>query len=138
MALKNILLVEDSETSTMILREASLQWKGSQGAIEIVSTSSLAGLRTRIADTKQIDLILLDLVLLDSSEDETIKFVEEQHGNLPPIVIVTANDVLETRQRCLSVGACGFALKRHIFISPNFFFSELYNVCYFRYLKRLL
>lgn len=82
-----------------------------------------------------IDLILLDLVLLDSNEGETIKFVEKEHENLPPIVIITGSDVLTIRQQCLSAGACGFALKRHLFNSPNFFFSELYNVCYKRKLE---
>jgi DNA-binding NarL/FixJ family response regulator len=129
--LRTLLLVEDEkDAADVFTRFYHAAWESSQGQLDFLTTHSLAGMRETLA-SKQIDILLLDLTLGDSTSSNTIALIENEHGSLPPIIVVTGDENIETRRKCIKAGARGFALKKHIFNSPNFFFAEIYNIFLF-------
>lgn len=84
------------------------------------------GMAKHVLATNHILLVILDLGLPDSLQPDTITWVSEVHQQWP-IYVVTGDERMETRDKCLLAGAAGFAIKKHVLESPNFFFAGLYN-----------
>lgn len=128
MSLKRILLVEDDEGAVIVFNRISKSaWESSHGELEFIVVHTLAAARKVIQET-HIDVFLFDLTLDDSSAEQSMCVIENEHATLPVIIVCTGSETLDVRKRCLDGGAKGFALKRHIFQSPNFFFAEVYNI----------
>lgn len=102
------------------------------GDAELIVIQTLSMLQHLLA-TNGISIIVMDLTLADSKQSETVEWVGRERAHLPPVYAITGDERMEVRQQCIAVGFCGFALKRHVNESPNFFFSSLLN----EYLRRL-
>lgn len=97
------------------------------GEAEILTLQS-AGMLKHTLVTNGVELIILDLSLPDSSREETIEMIINEHANMPPILVLTGDERISTRRECLLGGAAGFVMKKHALESPNFFFAECYNI----------
>lgn len=95
------------------------------GELELIVLREL-GMGKHVLATNHVALIIADLGLPDSSQAETINWIAETHSKWP-IYAITGDERLEVRDKCILAGAVGFALKKHILQSPNFFFADLYN-----------
>lgn len=102
------------------------------GDAELIVIQTLSMLKHLLA-SNGVSLVVLDLTLTDSNQVETVEWVGREHSTLPPVYAITGDERMEIRKDCLAMGFCGFALKRHVNESPNFFFSSLLN----EYLRRL-
>lgn len=103
------------------------------GEAELITVQTLSMLRHVLA-ANEVSLVILDLTLPDSHQKETVEFIGRERNNLPPIFVLTGDERIEVRQQCISMGAVGFAAKKHVVESPNFFFATLYNE-YWRHLQ---
>lgn len=125
---KSIVLVEDDKNFSGLVRDlrknVDLLFLGDA---ELVVLQSLEMLKHVVSSTHVV-LAVLDLALPDSPQAETINFIRREAHTFPaPIFILTGDERIEVRRECLFSGAVGFALKKHIIESPNFFFADLYN-----------
>jgi DNA-binding NarL/FixJ family response regulator len=102
------------------------------GDAELIVIQTLSMLKHLLA-TNGISIIVADLTLQDSTLTQTIEWVGRDKAVLPPVYAITGDERLEVRKDCLAAGFCGFALKKHVNESPNFFFSSLLN----EYMRRL-
>lgn len=96
------------------------------GDAELIIIQTLSMLRHLLA-TNGVTIIVMDLTLTDSRLDDTIAWVSQERDNLPPVFAMTGDERIDVRKNCLRAGFCGFALKKHVNESPNFFFSTLLN-----------
>lgn len=94
---------------------------------DLIVVQTLA-MMERVISTNHISLIVLDLALPDSPQAKTIEWVVRLGKTSPAIMVMTGDERIEVRDKCLLAGAAGFALKQHIVASPNFFFAECYNL----------
>lgn len=102
------------------------------GDAELIVIQTLSMLK-HLLDSNGVSIVVMDLTLTDSMQDETIEWVGREHANIPPVYAITGDERMQVRKDCLSMGFCGFSLKKHVNESPNFFFSSLLN----EYLRRL-
>lgn len=102
------------------------------GEAELVTLQSLSMMRHVVA-VNEVSLIILDLTLPDSKQVDTIEMIGRERSTLPPIYVISGDERIEVRRDCIAMGAVGFASKKHVIESPNFFFASVYN----EYLKRL-
>ena len=100
-----VLVVEDEP----VMRERLVQMLYKAGATLVTECSDAASARAAF-DASEYQIILLDLGLPDSNGHELMtRFKEvrkEQH-----IVLVTADDSIESIQRAISAGANGYVVK---------------------------
>lgn len=101
------------------------------GDAELIVIQTLSMLQHLLA-TNRIAIIVMDLTVADSVKNDTVEWVGMERASLPPVYAITGDETMQTRKDCLAAGFCGFALKRHVNESPNFFFSSLLN----EYLRR--
>lgn len=94
---------------------------------DLIVVQTLA-MMERVISTNHISLIVLDLALPDSPQSRTIEWIASFANSTPAIMVMTGDERIEVRDKCLLAGAAGFALKQHIISSPNFFFAECYNL----------
>lgn len=80
----------------------------------------------------EYDAIILDLSLKPRTSDEVISFIFENSAEFPPIIILTGDDDIFTRRRCMMAGAADFWLKSDANERPDLLFKSLYN----QYLRR--
>lgn len=102
------------------------------GDAELVVIQTLSMLQHLLA-TNGVSIIVMDLTLSDSMPEETIEWVGLERKRIPPVYAITGDERMQIREKCLSMGFCGFSLKKHVNESPNFFFSTLLN----EYLRRI-
>lgn len=122
-----IVLVEDEADFVGIVRDLRKNVDALfMGDAELVVLQSMDMLK-HVLSTNGVSLIVMDLSLPDSPQINTIELIANDSGTMPPIVVLTGDERIEIRRQCLFAGAAGFALKRHVIESPNFFFSYLYN-----------
>jgi DNA-binding NarL/FixJ family response regulator len=93
---------------------------------ELVVLQSLEMMK-HVLKTNNVILIVMDLTLPDSKQEQSIELIAKESMTMPPIVVLTGDERIDVRRQCIFAGASGFALKRHVIESPNFFFSYLYN-----------
>lgn len=103
------------------------------GDMQLVTLQTMEMAR-HVLTTGNVALVLMDLSLPDSPQKTTIELIVKEHGQWPPIYVLTGDERIEIRNECLFGGAAGFALKKHAVESPNQFFAGLYN-CYIRFLR---
>lgn len=131
--MKRLILIEDdpnfADIVSQLYREVP---KLMGGEAELISLQTLSMMRHVLA-TNSVQLIILDLTLPDSMQEDTIEMIGRERKTLPPVFVITGDERIETRHKCIGMGAAGFALKKHIVDSPNFFFASVYN----EYLKHL-
>ncbi len=104
-----ILVVDDEPTNRMVLRE-SLQRAGAE--IIEVADGKQAIERCREMD---FDLIFMDcqMPVVDGFEAtaEILKTAEKEKRHVPPVIALTADATIDTRQRCHDVGMIDYLLK---------------------------
>lgn len=125
--MNQLLLVEDDTEYAGVVKQFYEEVpKLFGGGAEFIVLQTLAMMRHVLA-TNTVELIILDLTLPDSIQAKTIEFVGRERSSLPPIYVLTGDERLEVRQQCIAVGAVGFAIKKHVIESPNFFFACIFN-----------
>lgn len=121
-----LLFVEDeplfSDLVVSLRKEVSTLFCGDN---ELIILREL-GMAKHVLATNHILLVILDLGLPDSRQTDTINWIAEVHQQWP-IYAITGDERMEVRDKCLLAGAAGFAIKKHVLESPNFFFAALYN-----------
>lgn len=128
---KRICLVEDEKDFADIVKRLRADVNTLfMGDCELLHLQSLAMLK-HVLTMDLVVLVVLDLTLPDSSQEASMAMIAREHREFPPIYVLTGDERMEVRDRCLLHGAAGFALKKHVIESPNFFFAELYN-CYLK------
>lgn len=103
-ALQRILLVEDDDAVCSLLKSACKRlWRG---VVQLESVRTLGEAMARCVNG-DIDVILLDLTLPDSSKGETLKSIAELRAlsDFPPIVVMTGCHEHITRVIALERGA---------------------------------
>lgn len=125
---RRIVIVEDDPTYGGLIRDFHKEIDANLfGSAELIVIQTISMLKHLLA-TNGISVIVMDLTLTDSNQEETISMVQRDGSQMPPVFAITGDEKLSTRQRCLDVGFAGFALKKHVNDSPHFFFAELLNV----------
>lgn len=128
--MRRILCVEDDpkfgEVMGRFHSEAPRIFRG-EAELMVVETLVTA---KHVISAGDISMVLLDLTLPDSNPEATIEWMAVDRDRLPPIFVISGDETLETRQRCLAMGAVGYAEKRHIVHAPNFFFAQVYDEFY--------
>lgn len=123
---KRLIFLEDqpefSDIVVSLRKEVSTLFCGDN---ELIVLREL-GMAKHVLDTNHILLVIADLTLPDSRQPDTINWIAEVHRKWP-IFAITGDERMEVRDKCLLAGAAGFAIKKHVIESPNFFFAELYN-----------
>jgi DNA-binding response OmpR family regulator len=108
MADHRLLVVEDEP------RIAAFLAKGlrAEGHEVVVAEDGDVGLF--LASTEPFDLVVLDLGLPGVHGLDVLRTLRSQHADLP-IVMLTARDEPESRDRCIAAGASGFVTKPLVF-----------------------
>lgn len=102
-----------------------------RGRLEMDVASTIGDAEKKIGTTKY-DALILDLKFEGSGMDETIGWVFENASRTPPIIVLTGDEDVYVRGRCMIAGAASFWLKMDAAAHPDLFFKEVYN----QYLKR--
>src|SRR6185295_4903911 len=103
----NLLIVEDSPSDARLL-EACL-YEGMLGVGSIEREGTLGGALTRL-DLGDIDAVLLDLGLPDSSGTDTIRQVVVRSPDVPVIVVSGLSDA-SVAEAAVALGAQDYVLK---------------------------
>lgn len=126
-------MVEDDPNFSEIIRTFHKEVpKMIGGGSELIVIQTISMLRHILA-VGDIQFVILDLTLTDSMQVDTIELIGREHKTMPPIYVITGDERIEVRDKCIAMGAVGFALKQHIVHAPNFFFASVYN----EYIKAL-
>ncbi len=126
--MNTLLFIEDQTTFIQLVKD--LRDKVDKlfcGTAEIVTIQTL-GMAKSVLATRDVSLVILDLSLPDSPQPDTIDFIAQNHRHWPPIFVITGDERIEVRRECLFAGASGFAIKKHVVESTNFFFANLLNM----------
>lgn len=130
---RRIVVVEDDPLYGPMLKRFHEEIdKGVFDDAELIVIQTLSMLQ-HLLDTNNISIIAMDLTLADSTLNDTIEWVGKEHAKLPPIYAISGDERMQVRRDCIAMGFCGFAIKKHVNESPNFFFATLLN----EYLRRL-
>lgn len=104
--MKKILAVDDTEIMLEIIK-VQLEKEGYD--VQTCADPQIA--MQRIAN-EQFDLILLDIMMPDTSGLEVLKFAKQQEINqLTPVVMLTAKDDMSSVRDCLTNGALEYLTK---------------------------
>ncbi len=123
---KSILFLEDDKIFAELMGELrAFVDKVFCGEMKLISLRTME-MAKHVLATNQVALIIMDLTLPE--------LILREHGQLPPIYVLTGDERIEVRRECLFGGAAGFVLKKHAVESPNQFFAGLYNT-YIRHLR---
>lgn len=125
---RQILLVEDEKEFSGLIREMRKTVDALfLGDAELVVLQTLEMMK-HVLTTGQVILVIMDLTLPDSPQEQTINFIAKEAHVMPiPVMVLTGDERLEIRRQCMFSGAAGFALKKHVIESPNSFFAYAYN-----------
>ncbi len=125
---RQILLVEDDKNFSGLIRELRKNVDTLfLGNAELVALQSFEMMR-HVVGAGHVIMCVLDLTLPDSPQATTMDWIRKEAHTFPcPIYIITGDERIEVRRECIFAGATGFAIKRHVIESPNFFFASLYN-----------
>jgi len=112
----NVLLIEDSDSDAALIK-ATLNRNVRQNKlhekVNVVRVRNLAEAVRHLTEKNQIDLIMTDLALPDSSGVDTVKKLEKWRDNCP-IVVITGRDDEELMRACISEGAFTYLYKGDI------------------------
>ncbi len=103
--MKTILLVDDDKLNlNLALRILSKEYK--------VMPAPSGKVALDIVSKKEMDLILLDVLMPEMDGFETLKEMKNIKGDaLAPVVFLTADETEETKQKGIELGAKGFLKK---------------------------
>lgn len=73
------------------------------------------------------DVVITDLNFQGLGSADTISWLAENQGKLPPIIVMTGDEDIWVRRRCMMFGANDFWLKIDASERPDLFFKSLYN-----------
>lgn len=121
-----VVVEDDVNFSSMVktfFEEVPKIFKGEADLVVLQTRTMLE----RLIATNGVSLIVLDLTLSDSGQAETIEWVVAHSLTIPPVIAMSGDERIEVRDKCILSGFAGFATKKHIIESPNFFFAECYN-----------
>jgi DNA-binding NarL/FixJ family response regulator len=104
---RRVLLIEDSEEAMLLVRFAIEEY--GHGEYSLEWSHSLSDGLEQLA-THEVDVILLDLGLPDSSGPESYAWVREIAPQVP-VVVLTGDDRQETEYAVTASGAEGYLLK---------------------------
>ncbi len=107
LTITKVLLVEDNPSDAFIIRRSLMAQPGL--GFDIVTADSLA-MALASLDGQEIDLILLDLSLPDSSGLATLSLIQEAAPETPTVVL-TANDDEGIGLACIDAGAQDYMSK---------------------------
>lgn len=107
---KCVLLIEDSEEAMLLVRFALEEY--GQGAYRLDWATNLGAGLDYLA-TGEIDIVVLDLGLPDSSGPETFAWVKEIAPRVP-VVVLTAEDKAETERTMTAGGVEGYLVKDRV------------------------
>jgi len=85
------------------------------------------GMLKHVLDTGNVALIIMDLTLSDSPQSQTVEMIFQKAHEMPPIMVLSGDERIEIRDKCLMAGVAGFVLKKHAVASPHYFFADCYN-----------
>jgi signal transduction histidine kinase len=109
-AMIQVLLVEDSPSDAALLQE-NLQLNGSHN-ISIMVAASLHE-AAELLNANQIDMVLLDLTLPDSSGLDTVRWARRVCSNLP-VVVLTGTDDEKTGIEAVRMGVQDYLVKNRV------------------------
>ncbi len=126
--MNRILLVDDekgirdlwSENFERVLEKT---WRGTCELFFATSEEDAVSMLT----LQEFDAIIWDLAMPPGGRQAGIDFIKKNHASLPPIIVMTGSEDIETRQECLSSGAAQFFTKIDASKFPNLFFKTIYN-----------
>lgn len=126
--MRHLLFIEDEKNFSDLIKKVRQDVEAAFcGTAQLVVVKELAMARSILA-TQDVALVIFDLTLPDSRQEDSIDFIRHNHEHWPPIYVLTGDERIEVRRECLFAGAAGFAIKRHVLESPNFFFASLLNM----------
>jgi len=114
--MKKILLIEDNEDNAFLFR--SLLATRDYEVVE--AQTGLQGVE--LANSENVDLILMDIQLPDINGLEATKRIRASQGEEIPIIAVTSYAMTGDRERCLTAGCNGYIEKP---INPEKFLLEI-------------
>lgn len=130
--MRRILLIDDEEGIRMAWGKwHDVQEETFRGQLSMETATSLIESEALIAK-ESFDVIILDLNLDIDGAEKSISWVANNHARLAPIVVLTGDEDIFIRRRCMMLGAAQFFTKTDAQAFPNLFFKILYN----EYLKR--
>jgi CheY-like chemotaxis protein len=115
---KTILIVEDDKINFMLLQKL-LDSTG----VAILHASTAQEAVDMALNTAELDLVLMDIRLPDFTGWEASQKIKEKKPNLP-IIVQTANAMVEDREKTFNCGCDGFITKP---ISKSVLFSTIHN-----------
>jgi len=128
--MKKLLLIDDDAS----VRELWKHWHDKmeltfRGKNPLETTTDLEKADALIAEN-EYDVIILDLGLPPGGYEETVKWIQRRskEKDFPPIVVLTGNEDVMMRQKCIVAGAAHFFTKFDAQNFPNLFFKILYDV----------
>ncbi|MFO8236618.1 MAG: response regulator [Bacteroidales bacterium] len=103
---RKILVIDDSETNVFLLQKI-LEEEGCD--IEYAYTGKDA---IQLLDTRTYDLVLLDIMMSGIDGFDILqKMKDDNKTEKCPIIMVTANDDIETQQKAIRMGAKDYLTK---------------------------
>jgi DNA-binding NarL/FixJ family response regulator len=102
-----IIIVDDHPLFRGALSQAL---SASLDSADILEAGSLDQLTDRLAEGREIDLVLLDLTMPGVQGLSGLLYLRAQHPEIP-VVVVSANEEPATIRRCIEFGASGFVPK---------------------------
>jgi two-component system, OmpR family, copper resistance phosphate regulon response regulator CusR len=117
-----LLLVEDDPETVRLLK----QGLGEQGYIVDNFENGAEGLEA--AQSREYDLIILDIMLPEMSGWDVLAQLRESNQNVP-ILMLTANGAIHQRVRGLNLGADDYIIKPFIFSELNARIRSLLRRC---------
>jgi CheY-like chemotaxis protein len=105
-----VLVVEDEEPNRALLRAVLARADGRLGTIALLEAEDLASARV-ILDTRQVDLVLLDVRLPDGNGLSLIPTETERTDDTPVFVVLSASVLPTEKAVALQAGAADFLAK---------------------------
>lgn len=127
--MKRILLIDDEEgIRSLWKRFHEVTEPVFRGLLEMDVAEDLEQGIERIG-TGAYDAVILDLKFKGIGVDSTVNYIAEhaKDDGIPPIIVLTGDDDIHMRSRCMTSGAASFWLKADAISRPDLFFKEVYN-----------
>lgn len=102
-----VVIADDHPLMRGALRQAV---SGLGGTIEIVEAGSLDEASTALGDSKETDILLLDLTMPGCKGFSGLLYMRAQHPGVP-VMVVSAHDEPDVIRSCIEFGAAGFIPK---------------------------
>lgn len=134
--MKQLLLIDDEEGIREIWqRFHDYAEPVFRGSLSMDLAANLEEGKRKLAE-KEYDAVILDLNFKGEGSDTTVDFILKEHDALPPIIVLTGDEDIYVRRRCMVAGASDFWTKTDAQERPDLFFKALYNKYLGRYGER--